>query len=339
VDEVDEASSEVVQQRMASEQYEVMHKASGHLFILSTFIDPEDDNDQLLVMHTKGSLENQFNDLLRDDIRVFGALYADKVDQLVNTFPNSTWMFEAIVQHDKHSMYEHDSKRYGENAFVLLGGYIKHNDTWDEVDISTLKILADCIGCPVIETYSVGRDLTDDFSLWYDDTETEGYVIWFTSDGHRVKIKTKDYWANRFKKDLTAENILSTFKSSGDTKFETKLPEEMCHQIIEVLDEKFRAWWHDEYIDTEKIFGELLDVVDKPLTKEARAVLFKERTDLTMGQKQYIALTSDGKRTDEIIWSSKDLRKHFYEYMMYDLHSERLSNLQEKLSRIVDELG
>lgn len=331
VGEVPETELDLIMERMRNEPYRVMHKANGHLFILSAFTD--DEGEQHVVFHTKGGLPHQENDLLRDDIKIFWSLYGDQMDKAVNVFPNSTWMFEAIVAHDKHTLYSKEVERFGsENCFVLLGVNVRGEELWQEVDFEQLEQLSEFIGCPVIEEFS---DMQESPDLWLNHCDTEGYVIHFLEDNSRAKVKTKEYWGIRFKKDLTAERILEMFKKSGDTKITNKLPEEVAEYIIFILDSSFQSWWYNIHVDMPKIGGTVFTVIEKPLTKEERAELFKD-PDLTMPQKQTIAAISDGKKPIEQIWNSKKLRCDFFDWMMED--NDRIKPFQDALQEIVDNM-
>lgn len=331
--EVDETEKGLVYDRMATEDYTVLHKANGHLFIISSWFDPELGGAHV-VSHTKGSLLNPQNDLLRDDLNVFAGLYSAGMDRLLTTFNDVTLMFEAIVSHDKHSMYEHDSKRYGENAFVLLGANVKESPDaeWQEANYELLGYFAQIIGCPLVECGEPDGSVDS----WFDHSETEGYVIWFHSDGARVKVKTKEYWAGRFKSDLNVDRVMSMFRSSGKRKFELKLPEEVSDRIIELVDNFYKCWWSLEYVDSNKIFVDVASAIDFGLTHEQRAELFK-REDLTIVQKQVIAGAAKGKSLKDGIWDSKNTRKAFFDYV--ESHPEYKDDLQERLDEIVDSIG
>jgi len=331
IDEVEETERDKILKRMESEPYSVMHKANGHLFIVSSYLD--EDFEQQLVMHTKGSLMNPENDLLYDDIQVFSGLYSKGLVNFLKAFPNATLMFEAVVAHDKHSMYDHDKERYGENAFVLLGVNVFEHNEWHELEPEGVKNVSKVLGCPHVDFFSTSEDLSKTFDAWYDHKNTEGYVIWFLNDGFRVKIKTKEYWANRFKKDLSVERILSMFKAKGDSKFQLKLPEEVSDDIIEIIDEAYRTWWSLHWIEAHKI-SDFFEY-DKELSDEERKELFT-RTDITIQQKQFLLAISENKNPIDEIWKSKKIRNAFYDFVMND--NEYYHMLETQLMEIVDSI-
>lgn len=333
-----ETELDVVLKQMEKEPYQILDKANGHLFIVSCFLDKK--GEQHVVFHTKGGLPGQDNDLLNDDIKIFWSKFGEKMDDAVVMFPNSTWMFEAIVSHDKHTMYKQQVEAYGdENTFVLLGvnifydGEEVYDPGWHEASYDDLDQLSSYIGCPRVVSYDSLEGTPD---TWLEHTNREGYVIHFTESGDRVKIKTREYWAMRFKKDLTAEHILSMFKKSGDNQLRLKLPEEVADEIMHILDNEYKSWWYNEYVEMPKIGGIIFDVSDTPLTTEQRAELFKDDS-LTTQQKQTIAAVSDKKSPVNQIWSSKKLRNQFYEWMLQD--SERLIPFQKELEMVVDTIG
>lgn len=351
VDEVPETSSDIVERRMIEEPYEVYDKANGHLFIMSAFVDSK--GKQHVVFSTKGSLPNPENDLLNDDIKVFISLYGDQLDKLVNMMPNVTLMFEAIVAHDKHSMYDLQVAQYGsENCFVLLGASINmaydydqdnqgvakssvyhsaHNsltledEPWVECEWSQLHNIAQFVGCPVIERYN---EMDGTPKMWKEHTDREGYVIRFLTNNDRVKVKTDEYWKNRFKKDLTPEKMLTLYAKGGIDLMREKLPEEMADKAINIIIGRHTQWYMDDVIDHKEIMKWILQKNHK-LSSEDRKWLFTE-SPYTQRQRQYIVARIDGKNID--ITADKGLRNEFVEYItnndsMYEVISKELQDV------------
>lgn len=330
VDEVPETDHDLVCERMKKEAYEILDKANGHLFIVSMFKDSK--GEQHVVFSTKGSLPNPENDLLNDDIKIFSSLYGDKLDILCNKLPYLTLMFEAIVAHDKHSMYELQVEQYGsENCFVLLGASIglgyehdewtansiqhsEHNtttlyeDPWVEANWETLASLASYISCPVIEKYD---EVEGTPKMWKEHNDREGYVIHFLSNNDRVKIKTTEYWQNRFKKDLTPEVILSAFKSGGFDKIEDKLPEEIANTCISTIYDYFWFWHNKSLIDSKKVFDYGKEHNFK-LTSKQRKWIFTE-SDFSQYERTYLMMLADGKDVD-VFLNKKNYREMFYDW-------------------------
>lgn len=333
VDEVPETDHSLICERMKKEPYEILDKANGHLFIVSLFKDSK--GEQHVVFSTKGSLPNPDNDLLNNDIKIFNALYGEKMDLLCNKMPYLTLMFEAIVSHDQHSMYELQVKQYGsENCFVLLGasvglGYVfdeskcitkssiyhsaynkttLEEDPWVECNWEILSSIANIIGCPVVQIYD---ELEGTPKMWKDHSDREGYVIHFLTNNDRVKIKTTEYWQNRFKKDLTPEAILSTFKSGGFDKIKDKLPEEIANKCISTIYDCFWFWHNNLLIDSKKVFDYGKDH-DFKLTPKQRKWIFTE-SDFSQYERIYLMMLADNKDVDDLL-NKKNYREMFYDW-------------------------
>ena len=349
VDEVPETEHNHVYDRMENEPYEIYDKANGHLFIVSMFVDSK--GEQHVVFSTKGSLPNSDNDLLNNDIRVFTELYGERLDVFCNAFPNTTLMFEAIVEHDKHSLYDLQVEQYGsKNTFVLLGAsfnmaksysdaaqeydlnsiyHSKHNNTtlsedpWVESAWSHLEHIANYIGCPVIKKYDSieGSPLS-----WKEHTDREGYVIHFLTDNTRVKVKTNEYWKNRFMKDLTLEKMLGVYVKGGRDLFLEKFPEEIAVNCLNVIEIQFSLWYMNDLIRYDDEIHPFLKENKFRLTPEKRKWLFTESV-FTNWQRNYIAAIVDGKSVT--ISDNKHLREMFVEK---NLHN---SELTESIKEIV----
>lgn len=347
VNEVDSTDHDLVCERMKKEPYEILDKANGHLFIVSMFKDSK--GEQHVVFSTKGSLPGPENDLLNDDIKIFTSLYGEKMDILCNKVPYLTLMFEAIVSHDKHSMYDLQVVQYGsENCFVLLGasvglGYehdewtassIQHSahnftnlyeDPWVECNWETLSSFARAIDCPVVQMYDEVEGTPE---MWKEHKGREGYMIHFLTNNDRVKIKTTEYWQNRFKKDLTPEVILSTFKSGGLQKLQTKLPEELADKCIEELIDLF-WYWHNIYLCDMKLVNDYLDSKNWSLEKEDRKWLFTE-SNFSQYELTVITNLADQKSNEGFI-SKPAYREMFYDWaidkeIVYDKLKEVVYN-------------
>ena len=86
-----------------------------------------EENNNQVVMHTKGSLPTRDNELLLKDIEKFVDSIGggERLGNLCESLPVATYMFEAIVDHDKHTLYEKQCETYDiTNGFVLLGANI-----------------------------------------------------------------------------------------------------------------------------------------------------------------------------------------------------------------------
>jgi hypothetical protein len=346
VDEVTETEHNLIYNRMQNEPYEILDKANGHLFIVSMFQDSK--GEQHVVFSTKGSMPNPENDLLNDDIRIFAHKYSEQLDKLCFVMPNVTLMFEAIVAHDKHSMYDLQVEQYGsENDFVLLGAAInlgrehidlgnedelkniqhsEHNTTtladypWVESDWHQLLKLSHFIGCPVVHCYDFIEGSPE---TWKEHTDREGYVIRFLTDNARVKIKTTEYWKNRFKKDLTPEVLLSTFAKGGAALMQEKI----ANKCIAKIESYFISWYMDDLIRWKSEVLPYLKQKNNQLSSKDRKWLFTESYFCSF-QRQYIAAIVDGKNLD--ITQNKTLRQMFVD----DVALER-ADIKQSLEQIV----
>ena len=316
IDEHESVSSEVISSRLENEQFEVYDKATGHLFILSRFIDEEGEPHQ--VMHTKGSLLNENNELLHDDVKIFCSKHLDAMKAILENFPNSTWMFEAIVRHDKHTLWEQQSKKYGEDSFVLLGVSIQApDDSWNELSYNQFSEIGKLLGFPVIERRTDLETATiDDIKLWYNEKDKEGYVIRFLSDDHRVKVKTIDYWQARLKKDLSLENILSIFRKGGEDRMKLKLPEEIYDQTFKVISDDFEMWFLHQYTLVQDIDQNLLVSLNKlHVSNEWKKNVMLSDT-LTDKQKKYLVSEASGKSALNSAMNSPNIREEYVEYRL-----------------------
>lgn len=350
VGEQPETELDVVMNRMQNEEYNVYDKANGHLFFMSCFIDEK--GEQHVVFHTKGSFPGPDNDLLNDDVKIFGSMHGEAADRLVNVFPNSTWMFEAIVAHDQHTMYtqqvqEYSPSRhlimgpdYGDhyfhaNMFVLLAGNAyDEEEGWQELQYDALKSISTVLGCPVVKKYDEVPGTPDE---WLEHKDREGYVIHFVESGDRVKVKTKEYWLMRFKKDLTAESILSKYKAGGVERLKSRLPEEVAAQIIDQIHIYQEMWYLDVLVKCldEKV-SEYADKAEyEGLTKEERKWLFTE-SDFTTEQRQYIITLADKKYDVVKTLDSKAIREKFVDMCLNN--KEVLKMFKDRFEKIIDNM-
>lgn len=325
-----ETQFELVERRMLQESYNIYDKANGHLFMISAF--PDENNEQQIMFHTKGGLPNAENDLLNDDIKIFMQKYGDRLTKITETFPAITLMFEALVEHDKHSMYDQQVEMYGEtntfvllaaNTFIIEGGV----DVWTEFDYNSLTNLADFINLPVVHLYDEVKGTPVD---WLDHTDREGYVIHFSSDGFRVKIKTKEYWQVRFKKDLIPQNILQMFRRSGFDRIRLKLPEEVAELVVNTILEDYLVWFYNVYVG--RIPSPLVQRYET-LNTESRKCLFTN-PDLNTVQKTYLANIADGKEQD--YFRSKNTRQDYIKFMY--ANEDAMKVFSESVANIVDKM-
>ncbi|AHX01087.1 hypothetical protein M316_0022 [Nitrincola phage 1M3-16] len=315
IGEVESVSEEIVMRRMQEEPYHVLHKCNGHLFIASCF---KDDGEWKIKYSTKGGLPNEGNDLLNEDIAIFRERgFEQSIEELlessVDYADQVTLMFEAIVKHDPHTLYSMEVSMFGENTFVLLGC----NGV-----VGTLPGIAHTIGCPVTPVMTLEGVPRD----WLHHENVEGYVIWFPVSDDRVKIKTKDYWLARSKKDLTPEKIIGAFRSAGYDRLLNKFPEEVAEQFCMIVKEEFLYWLEEYEWQVEHIYEldelRLIGDTDKEIATSKH---------LTQGMKEF--LLNDPNTLEVKAAKSRDKRKRFYQWW---LESGRDVTVKVKIQEVIE---
>lgn len=311
VGEVPETEEELIYYRMKTEPYDIYDKANGHLFIVSMFYD--EFFDRQVVYSTKGSLPNENNELLNDDIKIFELLVPD-IHTMFLEYENVTLMFEAIVSHDKHSMYDKQVEIYGEtDTFVLLGvnTRMEYNEDWVDESYKKMEFFADSLNLPIIKKH---KHIQGKPTTWKDHKDIEGYVIKFLN-GDRVKIKTTDYWKNRYKKDLSHDKILNVFKRGGKSRVFLKLPEELAKEVYEFISNEFSYWFDKKYLQEPKLYM----INNKQLNEYDIKWLFNE-SGFNNIQRAWVIGKHNGKEI--VIESNKDLRNEFVCDSLDKLHIE-----------------
>lgn len=234
---------------MSKYDYIVQDKANGHLVILTSFID--DEGERQTILTTKGSLDSEENEMLRLDREIFNTKYKARFDSWVQPNVEYTLMFEVIAEHDKHALYDTMVKRYGNNTFVLLGGYTRlRGYEWTPIIRPWYK-WGD-IGIPHVKKdscYPAGHIINVD--ELYNHVGCEGYVLWFPEADERIKIKTRDYWKVRaaFKSEMEADSIIKMLRSGGFDRLRMRLPEEIVGNVINTI-EQFLIDYYDDFIYT-----------------------------------------------------------------------------------------
>lgn len=325
LDEHESTKKETVFNKMKNVSYEVLHKSNGHLLIASVF----QTNDELRIVYsTKGSLPNSTNELLNKDIEILNEYgFDEKLKAIFNRCGKPfTLMFESIVEHDKHTLYNQDVERYNgkKNNFILIGWYTEEFFP-KSASHESLSHLAEDYGFDVVERFN---EMDSDVNSWFDHKETEGYVIHFLDDSDlRVKIKTKEYWFMRFKKDLHPTNILLTFKKAGFDRLYKKLPEEVYKQIKEIIYLYFVEWvklsknnlsetskkyidYNNEIINGTNISDFMRDDTISKLEKDFLLLIYN-KTDIHETTKRYSQ--SKGKRNlfCEYLINNEEIFKNF----------------------------
>lgn len=327
---------DLVLQKMQDKEYEILDKANGHLFIVSAFKDQ--NGEQNIVFHTKGALygstKHEENVLLDTDVAVFTEIvHSSNFQYLIQNYGFITLCFEAIVEHDPHTMYESQVKQYGSpNTFVLLNvcAYSDVLEDWYTFTHDMLSEISGMLHLPLIKKY---EDKSGKPSDWLNDTGVEGYVIHFLDDDSRVKVKTKEYWGLRFKKDLSPDRILSMFNQSKYGKLERKLPEEVCAQIASVIDRTFSDWYFLDYVRINDIQGLVHECIHKFVSPERRKQIAVNK-QLSTQQKCFLFMLVDDK--DVNMTNSRQARSDFTKDCLSN--PELYGVLQSNLNEIVQNM-
>lgn len=298
---------DVIFEKMKTVPYEVLHKSNGHLLICSVL------EDGKIVYSTKGSLPNDGNDLLNQDIKLLREMGFDtKLTAIwMRLECPFTLMFEAIVEHDKHTLYEQDVQRYGgkKNNFILLGWKSENQPKF--ATHTALQFLANEFDFDVVEKF---EEMDNNVLSWFNHKDTEGYVIHFF-DGQRVKIKTKDYWAMRARKDLRPENIVAMFRAAGFERIKNRLPEEVAEGVIDLIFEEYSAWLRFEHcLLSSNSFKYIED--DGTFKDNVNARDFMTDTSLRVGEKELLLNMHKGNSFSDYVYrsaQSKDKRKKFHD--------------------------
>ncbi|MDX1532695.1 MAG: RNA ligase [Nitrosopumilaceae archaeon] len=286
LNEVPETSYERVLELIETgHDYELLHKSNGHL----TIVDYIGHLDKFLI-HTKGSLQpNEMNEYDKELFFNRCSKMVSHIQSLRNDYgkaPSYTFLFESINPTDKHTLYDDDAKRYGENTLVLLGGYIKYKkynleETWNALDLWTLKSWARFAGIPVVDSYSnIDLSNKETVDALFKEENTEGYVIWFPGLDFRVKIKTDEYWKMRFLKELTSETIIDRFVKGGNSRLWSRYPEEIASKVVELLMEQFGSFIFDfaEVLSQETQWMSNKDVgLSEVYSKTEKSLIFQQR--------------------------------------------------------------
>lgn len=323
LDEVPECSIDNVLGLLESEEYILCHKVNGHL----TIVDYIAEDDKFLV-HTKGSLGD--NEMNLYDKELFYTKCSNMVsrlrvkNKLHGNIGNATFMFESINPTDKHTLYDQDSARYGDNTLVLLGGYVEVNGRWVSLNPTNLLSWANYADIPLVrmEDYDLDEDRIKDL---FNEMDTEGYVIWFPHLDFRVKIKTTDYWKLRFRKELNADMIIDKFVSGGDNRLYNQYPEEIADEVVRHIEENFVDYIHNiDFIveETKNLTNKEIGLCDE-LTQQQKTLIFAARNDNIVYEKN--------------LMRSKVFRQAFKDFM--ELFSYRKAKMMNDLNDFMEKRG
>lgn len=329
LNEVEETSQSNVLNRMNYQEFNVFDKANGHLFIVT--VAPYQNE---LIYTTKGSFPGGHNPLLENDIEIFKNKHEDRLLELDLT-PGTTLMFEAIVQHDPHTLYESQVEKYGQDSFVLLGinGFDSITGDYFMYNLIELEDISHYIGCSLIEKRDdIKHDLSNIDEL-KDDKGVEGYVFQFL-DGYRVKIKTKEYWALRFKKELQPSRLVDMFCTAGPDRLYRKLPEEIVDEIQDLILKHFFDWLYIDRLKAHEL-DESEFVPDRSFKE-----LFTQCNHLTKDQKNFIVSCVTNKDQGLTFFHNATRSKRFRRLFQEELNNDRgpYCSMENQIQGIVDKL-
>lgn len=222
LNEHETSSFENLERLLASEPYEILDKVNGHLVIVSPDASTQFKN---VLVSTKGSFEEMAKkdeELLHD----MGVIRDIQHHSL-----NYTFMFECLAYYDKHLWYEEQKERYcGGDTMVLLAAV--DNNTGEELNYDQLKQLSWMVGAPLVTRYEHLKGT--DVNGWFKHKGIEGYVIHFPESKVRIKVKTDEYIALRYLKEITTEKLVTSLYNSQMFNLYLELDEEL-YPLLEAL--------------------------------------------------------------------------------------------------------
>lgn len=207
-----------IENRLATEKYEVYEKLNGHLIQMFFY-------DGQWIVCTKGSFDMEF---IQKDREILQPVI-NKIESLSesrrNYYRSQTLLFEMLVDFDKHLLHGEQTGRYGNNTAVLIG--IRSVEGKDLLH-SGLCQCGNEIGVPVVNLIDKDVSLTNDYKL----EGIEGYIVRFKRDGFRFKIKTDWYVNNRYVSKIDRNKLIKLFKQYGDSDIKSvyeEIPEECIY--------------------------------------------------------------------------------------------------------------
>lgn len=229
LNEHETSSFENLERLLASEPYVILDKVNGHLVIVSPDASTQFKN---ILVSTKGSFEEMAKKD-EDLLHLMGVIRFIKHLSL-----NYTMMFECLAEYDKHLWYEEQKARYGgDDTMVLLAAV--DNNTGEELNYDQLRQLSWMIAAPLVTRYEhlKGTDVNN----WFEHKGIEGYVIHFPESKVRIKVKTNEYVALRYLKEITTEKLVTSLYNSQMFNLYLELDEEL-YPLLEALKRDQRAF-------------------------------------------------------------------------------------------------
>lgn len=229
LNEHETSSFENLERLLASEPYEILDKVNGHLVIVSPDASTQFKN---ILVSTKGSFEEMAKKD-EDLLHLMGVIRFIKHLSL-----NYTMMFECLAEYDKHLWYEEQKARYGgDDTMVLLAAV--DNNTGEELNYEQLRQLSWMIAAPLVTRHEHLKGT--DVNGWFKHKGIEGYVIHFPESKVRIKVKTNEYVALRYLKEITTEKLVTSLYNSQMFNLYLELDEEL-YPLLEALKRDQRAF-------------------------------------------------------------------------------------------------
>lgn len=229
LNEHETSSFENLERLLSSEPYEILDKVNGHLVIVSPDASTQFKN---ILVSTKGSFEEMAkkDEVLLHDMGV--------IRYVKHSSLNYTMMFECLAEYDKHLWYEEQKARYGGNDTMVLLAAVDNN-TGEELNYDQLRQLSWTIGAPLVNRYEHLKGT--DVNSWFKHKGIEGYVIHFPESKVRIKVKTDEYIALRYLKEITTEKLVTSLYNSQMFNLYLELDEEL-YPLLEALKRDQRAF-------------------------------------------------------------------------------------------------
>lgn len=309
IDEQPETALELIQRRLDSDPYIVMDKSNGHLVILFY-------HNNKWHLKTKGTSDHEF---LVEDRKILER-FINFLYECPNLYDDLTFCFEIISDHDKHTMYDHQVEKYGNNVAVLLAVRSANYDcSWRFMDAFLKE--NDDLNVVVVEKV----DLAGSLQSWYSHKNIEGYVIRFLNDDFRVKVKTEEYLFLRYMKEFKSGKMFKKlFAEHGldDDAAKANMPEEYFS-------------WYDVVCDDYQVYCKEIYTLVKYEAENLSSKIYKEGISETRSfMKRFAELVKDYERlTRSQMFNfvrrgdldDKSIMKEFLETYGFENLSERVS--------------
>jgi hypothetical protein len=317
LDETEDTTLDRVLELIETHRYVLCHKANGHLTIV-TYVPEVDD----FIVHTKGSLQD--NEMNEYDRRLFYKRFPNTIARVRKLGSRMTFMYESINPSDKHTLYDQEVLRYGEDQLVLLGGYFHTlcDDQWHSLPPYSLLSWAAIDSIPVVKMDDAFDLDSNRIADLFKEEDTEGYVIWFPAIDFRVKIKTDEYWKLRFIKDLKPEVIIDRFVAGGAGRLWSRYPEEIADKVVELVSDSFK-----------RFYLSLVEQLPVSFVMMTRKEVGMSETLSPLVKSLIFAYKDDRLNNVERMMTNSKLRQAYFELVSL----KELNNIQDELVAFIED--